>query len=288
MINARLKSLFVLPAAAISAVLVIGSIDMALEGNHDRLAWWGAALANLPLPTLLGLVMVSGRARTSEDLPLGIFAASVGTVTAIWVYFVEGVGSWFPLAVAGTGMAILLLYLYWYSKFGRIAVERLSVGNKLPEFSLRNASGKLFGSAEIAGAPAVLIFFRGNWCPFCMAQIQEVVDRYKDLESLGTKVAMISPQSDAQSQRLAAKFDVPIEFLVDEGNSFARELGIAVDNGVPLGVPGRYDPETVMPTVVVANAAGTIIFSDQTDNYRVRPEPDVFLAILRRADAITE
>ena len=42
-------------------------------------------------------------------------------------------------------------------------------------------------------------------------------------------------------------------------------------------------PDTVMPTVVVTNANGTILFSDQADNYRVRPEPDIFLAILRRA-----
>jgi hypothetical protein len=43
-----------------------------------------------------------------------------------------------------------------------------------------------------------------------------------------------------------------------------------------------------MPTVVVTNASGTIVFSDQTDNYRVRPEPDVFLAILRRSGAVAQ
>jgi peroxiredoxin len=121
-----------------------------------------------------------------------------------------------------------------------------------------------------------------------MAQVQEIVDRYQDLQTLGVKVLMISPQSDEYTQRLAAKFDVPVEFLVDEGNAFAREIGIAVANGVPLGVPGSFDPETVMPTLIVTNAIGTIIFSDQTDNYRVRPDPDVFLAILRRSGAIAE
>jgi hydroxymethylpyrimidine pyrophosphatase-like HAD family hydrolase len=49
---------------------------------------------------------------------------------------------------------------------------------------------------------------------------------------------------------------------------------------------GNYAPHTVMPTVVVTDADGTIVFSDQTDNYRVRPEPDMFLAILRRSGAI--
>ena len=75
-------------------------------------------------------------------------------------------------------------------------------------------------------------------------------------------------------------------FLVDHDNKVAESLNIAVRNGVPAGVPGGYAADTVMPTLIVTNGRGTIVFSDQTDNYRVRPEPDAFLAILRRARAM--
>ena len=44
----------------------------------------------------------------------------------------------------------------------------------------------------------------------------------------------------------------------------------------------------MLPTLVVTNERGTILYSDQTDNYRVRPEPDIFLAILRRAGVIAK
>jgi len=40
-----------------------------------------------------------------------------------------------------------------------------------------------------------------------------------------------------------------------------------------------YDSDTVMPTVVMTNSAGKIIFADLTDNYRVRPEPEDFLRV---------
>jgi hypothetical protein len=40
-----------------------------------------------------------------------------------------------------------------------------------------------------------------------------------------------------------------------------------------------------MPTVVVTDAGGRILFADQTDNYRVRPEPSTFLAVLDRSGA---
>ena len=127
------------------------------------------------------------------------------------------------------------------------------------------------------------MFYRGNWCPLCMAQIREIADRYQDIAAMGIKVVLISPQPDEQSRKLAAQYDAPFIVLVDEGNRVAEELGIAVKNGVPIGIPGGYSGDTVLPTLVVSNEKGTILFSDQTDNYRVRPEPDIFLAILRRA-----
>ena len=42
-----------------------------------------------------------------------------------------------------------------------------------------------------------------------------------------------------------------------------------------------YDPDTVLPTVIITDASGKIIFVDLTDNYRVRPEPETFIQVLK-------
>lgn len=44
-----------------------------------------------------------------------------------------------------------------------------------------------------------------------------------------------------------------------------------------------YEGDTVLPTLVVVDAEGRIVFADQTDNYRIRPTPDTVLAALRGA-----
>jgi len=36
-----------------------------------------------------------------------------------------------------------------------------------------------------------------------------------------------------------------------------------------------------MPTVIITDEGGKILYSDATDNYRVRPEPELFLNVLR-------
>ena len=61
----------------------------------------------------------------------------------------------------------------------------------------------------------------------------------------------------------------------------ARQLGLDWQHGLPAGMQVLgYASETVLPTVVVIDAEGTILLADQTDNYRVRPEPGMFIDVL--------
>jgi peroxiredoxin len=284
--NGKLKSLFVTPAIVTSTILFIYSTVRALAGDPDWLGWVGAAIAALPMPILMGRLMLTATARTAENLPVLLFFSLAGTALVTWELYFEGTAAMLALICAITATAIIFLYVFWYSHFGRHENARLNVGSKLPEFTLKDMDGSTFRSTELSGNPAVLLFYRGNWCPLCMAQIGELVDRYQQMDDLDIAVCLISPQSEGHSQALARKHDVPFRFLVDHENKVAESLDIAVKSGVPAGVPGGYNPDTVMPTLIVTNAAGTIVFSDQTDNYRVRPEPDIFLAILRRARAM--
>ena len=285
-INARLKSIFIFPAIALTLVLFAVSVVAAATGDRESTAWLGAAIASLPLPIIAVYLMFGGVERTSENLPLMLLIGTSGLMVAGWEQFIEGTSGWAPTSVALAGALLLLLYVFWYSRFGRFDSAHLMVGGKLPRFSGTTCDGKAFDSESLLGAPAVLMFYRGNWCPLCMAQIKEIAGRYQDLQTLGISTVLISPQPLELTRKLAAQHEVPFTYVVDEGNLIAAELGIAIENGVPVGMPGGYAPDTVLPTLVVCNDKGTIIFSDQTDNYRVRPEPDIFLAILRRAGVI--
>jgi peroxiredoxin len=131
-----------------------------------------------------------------------------------------------------------------------------------------------------------LLFYRGNWCPFCTAQIEELAGAYRQLEESGVKIILISPQPAGKNQALASRFDIPLVFLRDPDNAAARQLGILHKWGTPLGLQLLgYGSDTVMPTVILTDASGHIVYSDQTDNYRVRPEPEVFAEILEKSAA---
>ena len=113
-----------------------------------------------------------------------------------------------------------------------------------------------------------------------MAQIREIADGYRALIERGVKIVLISPQPHDLTERVAQMYEVPFEFWIDEGAAAARKLGIVDTEGVPAGSRGRYGRDTVFPTVIIVDADGQILYADQSDNFRIRPEPRRFVEVL--------
>ena len=74
---------------------------------------------------------------------------------------------------------------------------------------------------------------------------------------------------------------VPMQFCVAAENEIARQLGIEHVGGVAfMMAPLGYGQDTVLPTVLMVDPEGILVYADLSDNYRVRPEPSTFLAAL--------
>ena len=185
------------------------------------------------------------------------------------------------MVVALIGLTTTQLYARWYTRLSREVRVELSVGAPVPHFEVVDLDGTTVTPALFAGQPVVFVFIRGNWCPLCVAQVRELAADYQLLAAHNVEVALVSPQPLAETRELAERFDVSFRYLVDPGAAAARQLGILHEGGVPPGVTQLgYEADTVFPTVVVVDGNGTIVFSDQTDDYRIRPEPQLFLEAL--------
>ena len=174
-----------------------------------------------------------------------------------------------------------LAYLTWYSSFYSRNTSVLEIGNTLPDFTLKNGNKEEISLKNLSGNYKIFIFYRGNWCPLCMAQIKEVVEEYKALEKRNVDMVLISSQPHKFTANLAKKHNVPFHFLVDKDNKVAKQLGLLHENGLPAGFQiFGYKSDVVLPTVIITNKNNKIIFADLTDNYRVRPEPETFIKII--------
>ena len=55
----------------------------------------------------------------------------------------------------------------------------LPAGGIAPEFALKDSNGRIVRSADLlALGPLIINFFRGRWCPYCMAELAAWRDRY--------------------------------------------------------------------------------------------------------------
>ena len=59
----------------------------------------------------------------------------------------------------------------------------LRVGVEAPDFEALNFKGEKVKLSELyKDGPVVLIFYRGSWCPFCNAQLQQLQSRLEDFK----------------------------------------------------------------------------------------------------------
>ena len=278
------KQAFVSAFSAVPPLLTADAVRRGVKGpRRDRTGWFLLA----GIHALPGAYFADGflrpRARISPNL------AGLQTATAVGLALGLRFAKRHPVAwgIAASESLGWLAYTRWYSWFGREPSAALSIGATLPpDLTFVEHGRGPVTSADLRGKPTVLLFYRGNWCPLCMAQVGEIAARWREVEASGAQVILISPQDEAHTRSLASRHDVGFRYLRDDGLTAARRLGIVDADGTPAGMIG-YDGDTVLPTLVVTDAGGRIVFADQTDNYRVRPTPDTVLAALDGASSLS-
>lgn len=281
-----LRSLFIslFPLAAL--LILVHAIQHYLENGFS---WQFVGIVIMAIAIIVFFVGIFIKPRARTDAHLKVYSSFIATGFIIAVFAVL---LWEPFNLRQVSVSLLLavgwlLYLKWYAIFKNRKNEILVVGKKLPEFGLENSEKKRISSTSFLGKPSIYIFYRGNWCPFCMAQIKEIALQYGELEKMGVNTIFISPQPHSHTKSLAAKFNLNFRFLVDHKNKVANQLGILAAYGIPAGFQiFGYDSDTVMPTVVITDGTGKIIYVDLTDNYRVRPEPKLFLKVIKESLAL--
>lgn len=275
-----LKSIFISAFPAFALYILIDSILHLVQHDYS-FRYLGRLLSAVTVVILFAGLFVKPQARTSRNLNIySVFIVLGFLLSFVFGGIVEN-NDWLGSSMSFILVLCWIAYLKWYSVFEDRGNSILKVGNSLPNFQLEDLNKDKVTSETFLGNPSIYLFYRGNWCPLCMAQIKEIAAQYKALEKRGVNMIFISPQPHKYSKKLADKHQLNFNFLTDANNTVAKQLGIFAKNGIPTGfqVLG-YESDTVLPTVIITDAKGKIVFADLTDNYRVRPEPETFLKVI--------
>ncbi|WIX83199.1 peroxiredoxin-like family protein [Amycolatopsis carbonis] len=170
----------------------------------------------------------------------------------------------------------------------------LSAGAAMPDGDLLDAHGTATTlAAARAGKPAVVVTYRGAWCPFCNVALRAYQEQLVPaLAGRGVELVAVSPQKPDGSLTMAEKNELTFTVLSDPGNQIAAGLGVltaptdevrAAQQSLGLDLADLNADGTrgiPMPTVVLVDAEGTIRWIDVHPDYTTRTETSAIVAAL--------
>ena len=187
------------------------------------------------------------------------------------------------LFIVAVIVALLVAGWIWVSRRGlRPVPEPLKPGQPLPDFHATDEQGDPVRSTSLHGSPTVILFVRGNWCPFCSAQVKSLPQYYKDIIDLGAKLILLTPKPLETTRRVASFFEVEFDFWLDDSLAVTEELGLVQKTGVPGSYEKEYGRDTVWPTALVVDSAGIIRYTELSKHISDRPDPELLLSELRK------
>lgn len=185
--------------------------------------------------------------------------------------------------LAAAAIALAIGWFFFRVGGGRPVPDALRRGQPLPDFGAATENGEPVRSAELHGTPAVILFVRGSWCPFCSSQVEDLTRYYKDIVDLGARLILVTPKPLETTRRVAEFFEVEFDFWLDESLTAARELGLLDVQGVPDDHRKEYGSDTVWPTALVIDRAGIITYVRLSTTMADRPDPKELLEAIEAA-----
>ena len=162
----------------------------------------------------------------------------------------------------------------------------IAAGDSLESFTLDDVNGiPITLDQLVAEGPAVFVFYRGGWCPYCNLALRTYQrELLPELDRFGSRLVAISPQSPDQSLSTAEKAELDFTVLSDPASRLARRIGISFQQsedvleaqrklGLDLAqVNAEGSIELPRPTVLIVDQDHTVRFVDVQPDYTARTE----------------
>lgn len=151
----------------------------------------------------------------------------------------------------------------------------VSIGSIAPDFSAIDADGQPFRLSALRGTPVLLKFYRGYWCPYCVAELAQL-DRYaKDFAAHNVKLVALSSDRADELAPFKSKRNWAITLIADPALIVHRLYNVQSRKFAPRRGPFR---DLAIPTTILIDKDGRVLWLEQTTDFRVRPQADVVLA----------
>jgi peroxiredoxin len=161
--------------------------------------------------------------------------------------------------------------------------QGIKVNDKAPNFIAKDQSGKKVSlKNELKNGSVVLVFYRGQWCPYCNKQLKALQDSLGLIKEKGATLMAVSPEKPANIAKTVEKTTATYAVLFDDRLKIMKSYDVAfsvdsttIEKYKTYGIDfydanGSNGATLPVPAVYIINKDGIIIFKHFDPDYRKR------------------
>ena len=168
------------------------------------------------------------------------------------------------------------------------------VGDKAPDFALKNHEGKLVKLSELLeDGPVVVTWYRGGWCPYCNIALAALAEKSDEMSALGATLVALTPELPDATAGSVKEHGLDFQVLTDENHAVAEKYGLVFS--LNDDTRDRYQEKfkleersgkaaadrLPLPATYVIGKDGIITYAFADADYRRRAEPDRIVDALK-------
>lgn len=171
-----------------------------------------------------------------------------------------------------------------FCAFGQEKPEGLFINSKAYDFKAKDQNGHEISLKDLRKkGNVVVLFYRGNWCPFCNRELKHFSDSLHFILAKGAQFVAITPEAQEGIDSTIAKTGANFPIIYDEGMKIANKYQVSfkVDDrtvahykntGIDLlKINGQIkDVYLPVPAVYIVNKEGSVTFRYFDGDYRKR------------------
>lgn len=183
-------------------------------------------------------------------------------------------------------LSMSIFLISFTTSFAQVAknaedVTPLKVGEKVPTIELTSLDNTKVSLQEIVkDKPAVVLFYRGGWCPYCNRHLAAIGQSKDEILALGYQIIGISPDAPEGLKKSIAKNELSYDLYSDGDASLMKAMGIAFEapkkyNNMLLEYSGDKNADVLpVPSLFLVGVDGTILYEYVNADYKVRLSPE--------------
>ena len=161
---------------------------------------------------------------------------------------------------------------------------KVQVGRLAPDFVACDLAGNETRLSSLIGdKKALLLFYRGGWCPFCNEQLAAIARDYQEFQRLNATVVAVSGEEVEKGKGLLQKLHLPFVLLSDTSFEAIDMYGVR-DENLSEHVRARGINQLPKPSAFVIDGTGIVRYRYVGKNAPDRPKNEDLLLALGEAD----